>query len=275
MDGAATVFGIAPSGSNTYTASASTFATDLTINNGITFKLQNWVLCVSGTLTLNGTISCNGGDASGATAGLGTGNGLFPSTLNGTVGITTASSGLAGGSMNSVLAVSAVGLYGAWGGGGNSNGTNQAAGTASNLPWATITSIRTGSIFFLTNSQVSAVGTFPSSQGRGSGDGTNTGGASGGCAGMTVVLARNIVMGASGAIQANGGKGGNGAGGTAGGGGGGPGGGTIVYYQTTTGTALSSGVNVTAKGGAHGTGQGGAGSGTNGLDGHVFIIKLR
>lgn len=266
LDGSTVVAAMTPVG-NVYTATRDLFFSTLTVNSGITLAMRGYTLSCSSALTNNGTIHCDGNDASGATAG---------ATLSGSLG-----NGAGGGTgNNSTLSSQAGGsgdanyLGGGGGGGGRSDGTQQSAGAASsNTGSRLVARLRRNGGGFEAGATINvAVWQSGEFAGRGSGDGVNSGGGGGGGGAPLRVAAKSITTGASGAYRSRGGTGGNGTGGTAGGGGGGPGGCVVIYYDTSSGTALS-GSNVTAPGGTGGTGSTTAGNGTNGVAGSTFIIQ--
>lgn len=266
MDGAATCFGLAPTGGNTYTATANIYATTLTINSGITLALSGCHLFCSVSLTNNGTIHANGNAASGSTAGAASTTVILNGGGAGTNGTTSASTSQAGGNAG------AGSIFGGGGGGGRSDGTQQSAGTAATPSTTLLQIVRGGMLAGSAGALNIPYGNPSATSGRGSGDGTNAGGGSGGQASVLFVASKTMTTGVSATYEAKGGTGGNGAAGTAGGGGGGAGGGVVLYADTYAGTALSSSTNVLATGGTGGTGSTTAGNGSNGTDGSVFII---
>lgn len=277
MDGSTVTFGLTPTGGNTYTLTGNIYATDLTIDSGISLVAHHYWIEVSGTLTLNGTIDGNGGDANGVTGGAATSANNYVAVAAGTAGSTGTGSG-SGGS-----GATTGGIFGGGGGGGHgTGGSTGGQGSAGSPNQFVLYEIKNGR--FLSSTMQSGASTLPTTGSYGlpgtpgiaHGDGTNPGASGGGAGYLVYVRAQAISMGASGLIRANGGAGGSAAaltGSNLGGGGGGAGGAVVLYYTTATGTALVSGTNVTATGGGGGAPKGSGSAGGNGSDGNVFIIK--
>lgn len=114
----------------TMTLTGDVYYTNLTVNNGVTLNTANYRIYVSGTLTVNGTISNNGGTGSTGATGANAGAGNSCSTAGGagagavatgTVAVLTAGgTGGAGGLGNSNSPTAGCG--GGGGGGGSAGG---------------------------------------------------------------------------------------------------------------------------------------------------------
>jgi hypothetical protein len=209
----------------------------LTINAGKVLSPHGYRIFVKNTLTNNGTIRDNGGDAGGPTVpGLGALAGNMGGGSDGGVGVLN-NPGTNGGALTNAL-----------GGAGGAGGTAPTwAGGAGGTKTQTIANHH-GLVILSTSAEIRG--------GTGGGGGaSNSGGSKGGAAGGgggVIIIACRIILN-NGAIQANGGKGGDGEvqGGfsMAGGGGGGGGAVVIVYRAGVLGT-------ITVTGGAVGTGSG-------------------
>lgn len=290
MDGSTAVVGCTLA-AGVYTGTRATFFTNLTINGGVVFKPDGYETCVRGTLTLAGDILCNGGDASGPTAGAASSSGTrqLPIGLGGVVGggangtasptaprgadVTAAPGGaqplLA--SVGQAPSGTAGGILHGGGGGAGGNipsAANGNAGGAGGVPTPVPASdgdihcIRHALEGRTTGNTKYTLGT-PGGAGAQGAIGTGgTGAASGGTGGMIVLKAFNIVA-AGGSIKALAGL--SGAGTFAGGGGGGSSGG-VIALETTTPTASLPPLLVTGAGGGLG-GAGGAAGGNPGGNG--------
>jgi hypothetical protein len=257
LDGSATV-AWASKASSVYTMTRNACLTSLTVNNGVTLITAGCKILAAGAVANNGTISCDGNAAAGATAGAATTAFSLGGGLAGATGTTGA--GAQGSSAGNNLAV-ATGISGAGGAG------TAGAGGAQRAPRSSDTSVFRqagviagaavafqGTVFVLGGSGGAA---------SGAGDGaSNTGGGGGGSAGVIAIAACSVVN--TGTISAKGGNGGNGAGGNSGGGGGG-GGGLILVCTLSAWTAGTTNV----AGGTHGNG---AGTGSNGSDGTAGTV---
>lgn len=247
-----------------YTLTRNVWATNLTINAGITLKLAGFAIICNGTLQNDGTIHSDGNDASGSTAGTGSGGGYFLGGTNGGAGI--ASGGAAGPGAIAVQpgTASYVGNMGGRGAAAWVNAVTQLGATCSTtifsnfFPGYSIGGWRiTQNIFTYLNliTPISASGNRFWTPGIGGGSGAksavgvgcNSGGGGGG-GGFAVLRAKTIIN--TGTIRAAGGKGGDaaGTGANAGGGGGGSGGVIALIYDTLTNTGT-----ISAPGGAGGT----------------------
>ena len=253
-----------------------------------------------------GSTVVTGGSASGhyarlATTGLGGNAGGAGATGNGSQGTAGGNGGTPSRAPFASTAPT-TGSAGAAGGAGGNGGTGTGAaarsgGSAGGAPTVAVfpgqvPSNAIAGVFFNNGTTVSAYGFQNGSNGSapggggGGGDGTNAGGggggsgAEGGPAGIVGIFAKSIVVGASGAIQCNGGAGGNGGNGaspTAGnaGGGGGGGGGSggqggimwLVYASLTNSGTIQAVGGAGGTGGTHGTGHGTGANGTDGSNG--------
>lgn len=277
FDGATTIQGIAPV-ANVYTMTREVFATDITVDVGVTLVMCGHRLFATGTLTNNGTIHYNGNAGTAGAAGATTSStGIYSGTAAGGLGGagtgTTAHIDVSGNANSSAQLRGAIATGGSngdvpfrGGGGGGASATNVGynGGTlakhAASMGADEILSLLTGHPATTTTKWV--VGT-----GGGSG-GSNGGSQGGGGAGGGMVYVGCGTWAGSGAITANGGNGGNATGGSGGGGGGG-GGLVVVAYGTKTGSGTTS-----ATGGTGGTGASGGGNGGNGADGLVLLVNL-
>ena len=274
FDGTTTVAGFTRSGS-TYVADRPTFFNDVTVNSGVTVQPAQFPMNVLGTLTNNGTISNNGGDASGATGGtvLNQLNGwLYIGGLgaDGGTGAGTAGQQTRGSTNQNPSIQQEYGGSGGAGGTGSSGAGGAAttqSGTAilGNYAFAQMISSPfyafTGTCPLQHNSPESLWG--GSGGSAGGGDGTNSGGAGGGGGTPLLINARIVVN--NGTISADGGKGATPASGNCGGGGGGGGGPVIVNTTSYTGS------QPTSNGGAAGSGVGTGTAGSAGNAGNVFV----
>ena len=237
---------------------------NLTINSGVSLLTSNFRVFIKGTLTNNGTISVNGGNASGKTGGVAVSAGTLlggGSGANGG-GLGVAGAGGAGGGIVFVAAknVALQGTIESKGGiGGN------AASASSNTAGSNGTTISRSLL-----------------QSGTGGNGGNSSGNSGGTGG-SITTSSKMSMGSvslltsmfDGVAQLAGGAGGAsggeyGAGPSSGGGGGGQGGIIVFIYNTM----VSSGTT-NVSGGTFGTGFGSGGlSGTAGSSGLVISIQI-
>lgn len=253
FDGSTTVAGMAPS-SNVYTCTRDYFFTSATVSAGVTVKTANFIICGTGTLTINSTgIVQNDGPAGAsnvAGTALSTGT-LVKGANGGTGGAVTPAVGQAG-------SATTFSGGGAGGHGGTGTSAGGAAGTITTPP-QTSGGLRSFSVL-----QGRTSGSAPSAITGGGGGGggggatTGTGGGGGAGAGGMVLAFKSISN--SGAIHCTGGAGGNGTGVTAGAGAGG-GGGFIGYvYNTYTGSVPTAAAGASGTGGATGLTNGGTGS---------------
>ena len=291
---------------------------DLTINSGVTVTTNSRkkiVLFCKGTLTLNGTISVNGrGGTGGLASGAGAGTGGNSGDYSGCGSPPTAgSAGTNGSSPNGEASVGIAaaggngGAGGAGGGGGaHSYGGSSHAGGGSGTSPTGVAGTLDRSIHHLLR-VVSITDIYGGGGGAGGSGGGGGGGydgrgescqsnyagdggdglasnANGGAgAGMILIFAKNIVIGSTGSLTANGSNGSNssgtpqngenastnsnngygaaggGGGGGSGGGGGGCGGLIGLFYRTKTQHASAT---VTVSGGTGGSGVNGGSGGT-------------
>ncbi len=253
---------------------------NLTINAGVNLNANGWRIVVTDTLTLNGIISNDGGNASGAVAGTGTSTPfttyLGPGTSGGAA-LTATGAGNPG----------VPALYACCGGAGGNGGkaaSNDGGNGGSFTPIAAVD----GGINTLSTMPVAFLGRMVTSNyylqgGTGGGSGgaykssaTKITSGSGGGAGGLIVLAARTLLG-TGSITAKGGNGSVGsytgtlpANGGAGGGGGGGGGCLIVITQSGIPDAISLNVD----GGSGGAGLNIGTSGSPGSAGNIFKIKV-
>lgn len=262
LDGAATVFGLAPA-ANVYTAVADIYAADLTINTGIALHMNGFRLFVSGTLTLSGTAHVHNDGNAGAAAGT-----AGAATSNaGTLGFGTAggAGGVAAGSGGTPESGVAGGAGAA--GGAGSGGAGGAGGTATPVSAAQGgTTLPSAVPYALTGIIHASTGRFDGGTGGGGGGGDGTAGGGGGGGGGALVVAAQTLAG-TGTISADGGDGGTPAAGNRGGGGGGGGGVVSLISNSGLGT-----VTLSAAGGTAGAGSGTGAAGTNGAAGGAFDI---
>lgn len=290
-DGYNTTLSVSPS-ALTYTLTRDIYATNMTVNSGVTINTGGYQIFVSGVLLNSGTIQNNGitGTAGTTTAG---GN-TQPAGATASLGISVPISGVGGAGAGSVggsgttgaagtaaaSVTNSVGTAGATGGvGGGTTGAGGAGGTVTSSVTGlrNVNSIRTYS---------NLVGAFKLSSGGGGGasgqnntsagtawSGSGGGGGSGG--GMVAIFAKTI--GGSGTISAIGGIGGVGgdangasANGSGGGGGGGGGGGIILIVTKTSTNPFTT----TVTGGAGGAGGLQVGGQTNGTTGGTGVAGV-
>lgn len=249
-DGSATI-----SGNTTLTSDK--YYINLTINNGITLNTGGFRIFVNGTLTNNGTIANNGGNASGTTAGTAGAAGTLGGGGAGASGVSQSSG--AGGGGGGVVWISAKtvavqGTITATGGNGGNGTAGTGNGVISGASGGTIgvsnmntKNISIMSVFIDTlNMQTLSGGAGGAS---GSGNGAGTAGTS---------ITRTLIQ------TGTGGNSGNCAGTNTGTGGGGGGQGGVIYFRYKT---LTTSGTLTVTGGNAGTGAGTGGNGTAGSSG--------
>lgn len=260
LDGTTTYNNFSALASNVYTLTRDVFASNMTVNNGVTLKTANYRIFCQGTLTVNsgGIVSWNGNNASGQAGGPNQGQAVFFGGRGG---------GSGGTGVNGAGASGGGGVFGPASGNGGA-GTSGAAGSGTipgitvaiatpffRLPWGLLNPM------FVWNNGQNILGWGSGGGGGGSDASSNAGGGAGGGAGVIAIWAYNIVN--NGSIQAIGGAGANGTGGNAGGGGGGAGGLIVTYtvfIVSGSGTWL-------VTGGTAGTGSGTGANGVNGTAG--------
>lgn len=285
--------------------------TDLTISAGVTLSAATGTsyggifIAVSGTLTLDGTISAVGGNATNATA---TTSGNAGAGAGGPAG--GASKTVEGAGTNGALSTTPTGAGGPGGSGAYSASNNAYSGgngvgliipTAANpwmgirlssgllLPSAYTTQSATGGTSTAASTVQTALGSSAATGfllnvpiagcgggagGANSGAVSNTcGGSGGGGGGHIYIEARTVAFGGACAISVAGGNGGNAArdgAGSASGGRGGAGGRVIIICREYTGTPPT--INVS--GGTGGTGVGSGAAGGSGASGDYAIWVL-
>lgn len=259
---------------STYTLNEDLFTNDgATVEAGITLNTNSFKLYCNGTFTNNGTISNNGANASGATAGTHTYTsgtlGIGLAGGNGHTGSGTGTSASPQGSTNTVADALMSGGAGGAGGveAGGAGGVYLASTT--NGGSHSLVSLETGYLFAQqaagTGASLGIIGGGCGGGGGGSDNAGVNGGGGGGGGGVMVLCLFDFVN--NGVVEALGGNGAaaSGAGGNGGGGGGGAGGfiNILARYRSGNGT-----VNVS--GGAGGAAIGASGvAGVAGNHGHI------
>ena len=269
FDGSSTILGMAPS-SSVYTLTKNVYAIKITINSGVTIKTMGFILHASDILNNAGTISSNGNDASGGTAGtiiIATGI-LQCVGAAGGAGISATGAGNTGtGSGGRNITGSSSG-NGGRGDPGNlgGNGNNSAAPTASQGTIRNLANVLRARLYDNTSMNGSGGGGGGGCQ---LASGTATSGGGGGGAIPQIIMARRLNN--TGSITANGGKGGNAtttADASAGGGGGGGAGVNVICTEE-----LISKGTIQANGGTGGSRSGGnSTNGSNGTNGFSLIF---
>lgn len=286
LDGSqAAVSGLFSKSGSTYTLLRDAYFDTLTINSGVILESANFRIFAKTLLTVNGTIRCNGGNASGQTAGAIVPTGFFATVVAGSNG------GGSGAAASNATASNpaAIGSTGAKGGaqGTLSTGTGSATPGAVTLTtkspisnyWNLMTLWETtpgASPVRMTTGGASTGG-----DGAGSSSGPFTcgvGGGAGAIGGTIGIFAKTLA--GNGTIEAKGGNGGNGAGGGtyacngAGGGGGGNGGFIFIFTSTNsfTGTISVAGGTGGTGGTKEANGVQNGGPGANGTTGDTVTI---
>ena len=289
------------------TLSRTIWCDDLTIDPGVTLNPAGWRIFVRGTLTLNGKIARNGGNATSSTNGAGAAG--FHELCGGGTGGTGGLSCFAGGAPTSVCgaatyirqpdecsaSASPGGAQnggdapdgGRCKGGGGGGGQNAGNGVGCSGGGITVISLRHGSwrapwvayTMIASASRLASSGNtyFSTALTGGTGGGGGSSGDFGGCTlngrgggggGVILVVAKKIV--GSGVIEAKGGNGANAQGsGSAKCGGGGGGAGCVISVFIGTGSFPSTDVS----GGNGGTGGTNGGDGGDGGEGVVVKTK--
>lgn len=253
LDGTTTYTGFSALVSSTYTLSRDVFATNFTINSGVTLNPNGWRIFCQGTFTNNGTVSTAGNSATSSSGAPFTGGGsLIGGNSGGGGGATTGSAGTSNNAPGTNTAgTGGTGPSGAGGTGGTSGGSTTAP---FKVPFALL-----GGVFRFSGSNVSLNG--GPGGGGGGGDGTNKGGGGGSGGGPIFICAWAAVN--NGTFTTQGGNGFTPTAGNTGGGGGGSGG-PIVVYTLTSWTAGTLNVSGGSAGSPHGTGTNNATAGGNG-----------
>lgn len=279
FDGSSTVLGLAPS-SSIYTLNRDIFLSSGTINNGVSIKTNGFRIFCNGTLTNNGTIFWNGGNANANTSA-----GSGPSNANSTFQVNTAAGtapGTTGGasaqnSGNNGTAATNHAYGGAGGAGGAGSFGGGSGGTATGLATGYSPIYALPYCVMLREFKGDGTNTYiqgGTGGGGGGGDSfTTNSGCGGGGGGIVFVAAYNFA--GTGTLQAKGGNGGNGVGvvGPNGGGGGGGGGLVVAISSSVSGGAIS-GQTIDVSGGSGGAaGPGGGSSGSTGSTGNSILIN--
>jgi len=247
------------------------FYDNLTVNSGVSLNVNGFPVYVKGTLTLNGTIHCDGTSASGATPGIGGGNQTLGSIASrwsgGDGGPYTGPSGLTPGTPPDYGAV--FSSAGGNGGDSDSHAKEGGSGTNSNTIYterwikglgSLLSGLHDGPV--LNQSSLDSRMSKRLRGGLGGGGGgyfSGNPGAGGGGGGVVRVFASALA--GSGTLASRGGNGANGASSTGGGGGGG--GGVVILVSA----ASSHSYTMTVTGGTAGTGSGGGFNGSAGSSG--------
>lgn len=269
MDGVATFPNFASLGGSTYTLTRDVFATNFTVNSGITLITANFRIFCQGTFTNNGTLrSTVPNNAAGATAGAIVAAGSLQGGQPGGTGGTGV--GPAGTATNGSIGTGSGGSGGSSGasGGNNAGGATVGPKTGTgplHLPGSAISGVMWGK----SNSLTSVLAGAPGGS-AGGGDGVNSGGGGGSGANTVVVYAWAFINGPTGSITAIGGNGGTPPSGNCGGGGGG-GGGLILIYTLVAWTNNGS---TTVTGGSPGGGIGSGAAGSSGTSGNVLNVLV-
>lgn len=248
------------SGTATYTLTRDVYGTGVIVQSGYILKTAGYRIFGNEYITVTGDIECNGGNASGTTAGTGATAGFFKAGGNGGAGRVAGDAGIAGVAPATPTANTWVGGFGGRGGPGRTTLTTQHGGMISNAN-ATIPANSEGGVKVIGNINsylnkyiVSATNwQLTPSIGGGSGaksaTGTSATTGGGGGGGGIVFLAAPVITGV-GTVYAKGGNGGNAAGTGGSFGGGGGGGGGIICYVCKNTTSLP---NFNVDGGTPGT----------------------
>jgi len=245
---------------NTYEMVRDAYLDNLTISSGVTLKMAYRIFGTA-TLTIDGTLDCKGGNASGATVGAVAPYGWYPIGATGGAGIASggaAADGATSTGSNRVLGGWGGRGAGAWASALQRRGKNGFSSNNFPLPAVggskLIRKLDTALANFFANSTNTLIQYAAGQAGGGGaksavGTTCNSGGGGGG-GGFLFVAFRYIVISASGVITADGGAGGNAGGTAASAGGGGGGGGGIVWLLYDT---LTNAGSISAAGGAGGT----------------------
>jgi hypothetical protein len=259
LDGAVTL-----NGGGTVSATSNYYPSSLDVSNSTSFAVNNWLVLVNGTTSVESGSAIHNDGNNGAAAGT-----AGASKAAGAIGQATAAGG-AGGTAAGTASGNLTGQCGGRGGAGGagSGGAGGAAGTRTVMPI-----LRGGEFCYqflplaMLNQGFYSAGTaglqihHGGGGGGGGGDGTAGGGGGGGAGG--VYLATTSLFN-GGRISANGGAGGSPAAGNRGGGGGGGGGVLTIVTRSLSGSGT-----LEANGGAGGTPSGTGVAGSNGNAGHT------
>ena len=256
------------------------FYNNLTVNSGVTLDLRCFPIYVKGTLTLNGTISCDGKVGVSSAGGLGSGNSDSTNSYSRWHGANGGDGGVSlpngGGYAARSTPFDTAAVFTANGGnGGNDSYYYGGSGSNTNLTYilrwiqglpTLLSGLYDGPVLKLTAYyDYSLSMRLRGGLGGGGGgvyaySGSSNGGPGGGGGGVLRVFARTLA--GSGTLAARGANGGNGYN-TSGGGGGGGAGGAVLLVSSST----SHSYTLTAPGGSGGTGCGGASAGSAGSTG--------
>lgn len=263
FDGVATFPNFATLVGSTYTLTRDMFATQVTINSGITVITASWRIFCTGTITVLGHMN-NSGTSASASGGAAAGptNALDGGAVGGN-GTTTTGQGGQFFANTRATGGSGAGGNGASGSGGGGVGIS---GATSFL--RSVGTILTG--VWLGNDNPNHFCGGPGG-GGGGGDGTNAGGGGGAGGGIVALIAHNINIANNSIVRADAGNGANAAAGNSGGGGGG-GGGIIIGYSLSPWTLIGI---VTVNGGIGGAGIGTGTAGTSGTAGTILNVVLQ
>ncbi len=271
FDGSTTVAGASRSGS-TYTLTRSTSYTDATISAGVVVKTNGHFFAGTGTLTCEGKIERNGGDAASSAGGAAPG-GSQGLGLAGATGRTSSGNGTGGSAFSNALG-------GSGGNGGATSGSTGGTGGTASRPATDVQPIYNSVAATAQNGRMVSLSAVidPSGGGSGGAGGFEVGASgrsgSGGASGGNMQIAfKAIVLTGAGTIEAKGGNAYAASGtGDMGGGGGGGGGCIRCLAQTYTGCTVGSTVLVTKGLKSNGTGAGA--NGTDGADGQAFLFVV-
>jgi hypothetical protein len=250
----------------TWTLTREVYATDFTVEAGVTVDTQGKAVWCTGTFLNNGTYTLVGNSAVGGTPGAAI-SGSFTTSNTGAAGLSISANGSAPtGTGFAALASATV----AGGNAGIRTG-GSAISTFSTIlaPFPVYTTLWYGITRMCRTTQVAGASGGASGATDLSGGGTGTSGAGAGGVPVLAIIARNF-NNTAGTIQSIGGNGGNavttGAG-IAGGGSASNGGGIYIATYSNLGTGT-----IQSIGGTGGLGSNGGGNGGNGSAGPVYIV---
>lgn len=268
---ASNTFSFASLGGGEYTLNRDIYTLNLTASFPV--NTNGFRVYVNGTLTTVtsfGRLQCNGGDASGVTAGTGAPAGSLAGGKSGGAGKATNSAGDVGTSAS-------ASFNGNGGDGGGATGPSAAGGaggvsTAPAASYGTPSAIGNQPGILIGTPASPALIAFSGGPGGGGGGGngvTNSGGGGGG-GGVLTVYARQVAFADVFSLRAYGGAGGN-ATGNSGNGGGGAGGTIVLVYSIGDSIVGSMSAANNCQGGSKGTG---GLSGSNGQNGAIYKIGV-
>ncbi len=262
FDGSSTVAGIAPA-SSVYTLARSLFASNLTVNSGVTISNLGYRIFVLKNLTNNGTISAAGknGAAGGATGTSGAAGASTPAndlggSASGGGGGTGSGMGGTGGSGGGAGSFVMGGNGGAGGSGGTATSGPNLGGSGGTAAAPRYFRELNAHLLAGANLVTGGLGGGGGGSGGQSGGNPGAGGGGGASGGGMVLIWAGAIYNSSGTITA--------IGGSAGGGG-------VIFLAYNS---LVPGTVTTAGGGAGfgGTGNGAGANGTNGVQGASGVI---